>query len=109
MESIESQMTTPVISIYSEATAQEADQLMIFNKISPFGLVLIKIPIKNNVKPTGVSIKPDSQKKKKPYKIRNLERLVGKSSLKNQNFLHKNYLEIVSLLLANEKTTLLTV
>ena len=28
MESIESQMTTPVISIYSEATEQEADQLM---------------------------------------------------------------------------------
>jgi CBS domain-containing protein len=28
MESIETQMTTPVISIYSEATAQEAAQLM---------------------------------------------------------------------------------
>ena len=28
MESIESQMTIPLISIYSEATAKEADQLM---------------------------------------------------------------------------------
>ncbi|MFT4577867.1 MAG: CBS domain-containing protein [Nitrospinales bacterium] len=34
MESIESQMTTPVISIYSEATAQEAGQLMKEKRIS---------------------------------------------------------------------------
>mgnify|MGYP001604412096 FL=1 len=39
MESIESQMTTPVISIYSEATAQEADQLM---KEKRIGSLLIK-------------------------------------------------------------------
>lgn len=39
MESIESQMTTPVISIYSEATAQEAAQLM---KEKRIGSLLIK-------------------------------------------------------------------
>jgi len=39
MESIESQMTTPVISIYSEATAQEAAQLM---KEKSIGSLLIK-------------------------------------------------------------------
>jgi CBS domain-containing protein len=39
MKSIESQMTTPVISIYSEATAQEAAQLM---KEKGIGSLLIK-------------------------------------------------------------------
>jgi CBS domain-containing protein len=39
METIESQMTTPVISIYSEATAQEAAQLM---KEKRIGSLLIK-------------------------------------------------------------------
>ncbi len=39
MDSIESQMTTPVISIYSEATAQEAAQLM---KQKEIGSLLIK-------------------------------------------------------------------
>ena len=39
MESIESQMTTPVISIYSEATAKEAAQLM---KEKRIGSLLIK-------------------------------------------------------------------
>ncbi|MEK9629156.1 MAG: CBS domain-containing protein [Nitrospinota bacterium] len=39
MNSIESQMTTPVISIYSEATAMEAAQLMKEKKI---GSLLIK-------------------------------------------------------------------
>jgi signal-transduction protein with cAMP-binding, CBS, and nucleotidyltransferase domain len=39
METIESQMTTPVISIYSEATAQEAAQLM---KEKGIGSLLIK-------------------------------------------------------------------
>ncbi|MBC8282809.1 MAG: CBS domain-containing protein [Nitrospinae bacterium] len=39
MDSIESQMTTPVISIYSEATAQEAAQLM---KEKGIGSLLIK-------------------------------------------------------------------
>ena len=39
METIETQMTTPVISIYSEATAQEAAQLM---KEKRIGSLLIK-------------------------------------------------------------------
>ena len=39
MESIESQMTTPVINIYSEATAKEAAQLM---KEKRIGSLLIK-------------------------------------------------------------------
>ena len=39
MESIESQMTTPLISIYSEATAKEAAQLM---KEKRIGSLLIK-------------------------------------------------------------------
>jgi CBS domain-containing protein len=39
METIESQMTTPIISIYSEATAQEAAQLM---KEKGIGSLLIK-------------------------------------------------------------------
>jgi CBS domain-containing protein len=39
METISSQMTTPVISIYSEATAQEAAQLMKENQI---GSLLVK-------------------------------------------------------------------
>jgi signal-transduction protein with cAMP-binding, CBS, and nucleotidyltransferase domain len=39
METIESQMTTPIISIYSEATAREAAQLMKEKKI---GSLLIK-------------------------------------------------------------------
>jgi CBS domain-containing protein len=39
METIESQMTTPVISIYSEATAQEAAKLM---KEKRIGSLLIK-------------------------------------------------------------------
>ena len=39
MESIESQMTTPVISIYSEANAKEAAQLM---KEKRIGSLLIK-------------------------------------------------------------------
>ncbi len=39
MESIESQMTAPVISIYSEASAQEAAQLM---KEKRIGSLLIK-------------------------------------------------------------------
>ena len=39
MDSIESQMTTPIISIYSEATAQEAAQLM---REKGIGSLLIK-------------------------------------------------------------------
>ena len=39
MESIESQMTTPVINIYSEATTKEAAQLM---KEKRIGSLLIK-------------------------------------------------------------------
>ena len=39
METIRSQMTTPVISIYSEATAQEAAQLMLEKEI---GSLLVK-------------------------------------------------------------------
>ncbi|MBT3365888.1 MAG: CBS domain-containing protein [Nitrospina sp.] len=39
METIRSQMTTPVISIYSEATAQEAAQLMVEKEI---GSLLVK-------------------------------------------------------------------
>ena len=39
MDTIRSQMTTPVISIYSEATAQEAAQLM---KEKEIGSLLIK-------------------------------------------------------------------
>ena len=39
MDTIRSQMTTPIISIYSEATAQEAAQLM---KEKEIGSILVK-------------------------------------------------------------------